>query len=109
MRVNAMTEVYSTAELFGKPALFTNSRIDRDRVPDNLCCYDIRGSDNDPGALNLVEPAVSVNHAGTVITAKPLEFPDSGYTEIGDGLNFLGDEMTVAEFEQSLQMDDMSY
>ena len=49
MAVNAKTEMFDHIELFGKPALFTNFRIDRSTVPENWYCYDFRGSDNDPG------------------------------------------------------------
>ena len=34
MSVNAFTEEYEYIELFGKPGLFTNARIDRDTVPE---------------------------------------------------------------------------
>ena len=50
MSVNAMTEEYEHIELFGKPALFTNARVDTHTVPDGWHVYDLRGSDNDPGS-----------------------------------------------------------
>lgn len=34
MAVNAKTEMFDHIELFGKPALFTNFRIDRSTVPE---------------------------------------------------------------------------
>lgn len=43
MKNDAEKEVFEHIELFGKPALFTNDRIDRDTVPDGLFCYDLRG------------------------------------------------------------------
>ena len=49
MSVNAFTEEYEYIELFGKPGLFTNARIDRDTVPEGWYAYDLRGSDYDPG------------------------------------------------------------
>ena len=51
MAVNARTEEFQHIEVFDKPALFTNGRIARDTVPEGWYCYDIRGSDDDPGAL----------------------------------------------------------
>ena len=51
MAVNARTEEFQHIEVFDKPALFTNGRIARDTVPKGWYCYDIRGSDDDPGAL----------------------------------------------------------
>ena len=47
--VNARTEKFQHIEVFDKPALFTNGRIARDTVPKGWYCYDIRGSDDDPG------------------------------------------------------------
>ena len=40
-------EKYQAVELFGKPALFSNGRIDRDKLPEGLYAYDLRGSDYD--------------------------------------------------------------
>ena len=78
--MNAREVQYEIVELFGKPALFTNDRISRETVPEMLYAYDIRGSDYDPGELKYVEKGVGVNHAGTVITAEPLQIPKCGYT-----------------------------
>ena len=55
MKVNARTEEFQHIEVFDKPALFTNGRIARDTVPKGWYCYDIRGSDDDPGELCYVE------------------------------------------------------
>ena len=53
MALNAKKEMFDHIELFGKPALFTNFRIDRSTVPENWYCYDFRGSDSD---LALMRP-----------------------------------------------------
>jgi hypothetical protein len=75
MSVDARKEDFEHIELFGKPALFSNSRIDRVTVPGNLYCYDLRGSDNDPGRPVTVENKVGVNHAGTVLAIEPVTIP----------------------------------
>ena len=67
MAVNARTEEFQHIEVFDKPALFTNGRIARDTVPKGWYCYDIRGSDGDPGELCYMEENVVVNHAGSVL------------------------------------------
>ena len=56
-------EKYQEIELFGKPALFSNGRIDRDKLPEGLYAYDLRGSDDDPGMPVTLESHVTVNHA----------------------------------------------
>ena len=92
-------EKYQEIELFGKPALFSNGRIDRDKLPEGLYAYDLRGSDDDPGLPVTIQEHVVVNHAATVIAAAPIELPEQGFLYLGeDGLNFTGGEQTVKEF-----------
>lgn len=98
MSVNAREERYEHVELFGKPALFTNSRIDRSTVPRGFYCYDLRGSDNDPGRLATVEKLVAVNHSGTILTPEPVSIPKEGFRRLNGKLNFLGEYMTLPEF-----------
>lgn len=78
MAVNARTEEFQHIEVFDKPALFTNGRIARDTVPEGWYCYDIRGSDDDPGALCYMEENVVVNHAGSVLMPEKLVMPIAG-------------------------------
>ena len=85
-------------ELFGTAALFFDERVGQEAVPEGLFRYDLRGSDDDPGDPAAVEDHVLVNHAGTILMAKPLDIPENGFLELGDGLNFTGGEMTVDEF-----------
>ena len=75
MKVNARMEEFQHIELFDKFALFTNGRIARDTVPKGWYCYDIRGSDDDPGALCYMEENVVVNHAGSVLMPEKLAMP----------------------------------
>ena len=92
-------EKYQEIELFGKPALFSNGRIDRDKLPEGLYAYDLRGSDYDPGLPVTIQEHVVVNHAAAVIAAAPIELPEQGFLYLGeDGLNFTGGEQTVKEF-----------
>lgn len=104
---NPDAPLYQEVELFGQPALFSNDRIAADDLPDGLFCYDLRGSDDDPGALVAVEERVMVNHAGSVITAKPLELPEQGYLPLTDesGLDFNGGEKTAQRFLQDHKKD----
>ncbi|NLU24209.1 MAG: hypothetical protein GXW99_05725 [Clostridiales bacterium] len=98
MRVNARKEEFEHVELFGKPALYTSSRIDRSTVPKGFYCYDLRGSDCDPGKPVRLENWVVANHAGTVVTAKPITIPKSGAKQLSGKLNFLGESLTLAGF-----------
>ena len=96
--MDARKETFDHIELFDAPAMFTNLRIDRSTVPEGLFCYDVRGSDNDPGALNAIEPFVFVNHAGTIIGVEDYMLEKGQAKYIATHINFLGDEITLAEF-----------
>ena len=98
MSVNAREEQYEHVELFGKPALFTDSRIDRSTVPEGFHCYDLRGSDYDPGKPVTLENQVAVNHTGTVLTAELVTIPKEGFRRLRGKLNFLGECLTLPEF-----------
>ncbi|MDR0851740.1 MAG: hypothetical protein LBN36_04545 [Clostridiales Family XIII bacterium] len=98
MSDNILEAEFETVELFGKTALFTNSRIDRDSVPEGYFVYDLRHGDS--GNPVAVEPFVGANHAGTVIMTEPLKFKkaDEQYRRIGRGLNFIGENVSFEEF-----------
>lgn len=108
MSVNAMKEEFDVVELFGRYALFTNARIDRGTVPSGWHCYDIRGSDEDPGELAALEPKVSVNHAGTILSPRPIPFPDGqDYLDIREEIGFAEcRDITLAEFRGIYGTDD---
>lgn len=89
---------YDVVDYCDIPMLFTNERIDQARLPDGLCCYDLRGSDDDPGRPAAIEERVGVNHAGCLITATPIDIPDCGYIPLGDDLNFTGDSATIWDY-----------
>ena len=64
---------YQEIELFDKPGLFSNGRIVRDNLPEGVYCYDLRGSDYDPGEPVCVEERVVVNHAGSAVSYTHLD------------------------------------
>ena len=95
-------EMYQEIEIFDIPGLFSNWRIPDSEVPEGLYRYDLRGSDDDPGFPIRVEERVVVNHAGSILTAKPLEIPEEGFLWLTEeeGLNFTGGEMTAYQFRE---------
>ena len=98
---------YQEVELFEKPALFSNGCISHDDLPEGVYCYDLRGSDDDPGFPICVEERVVVNHAGSVILTAPLEFSEEGrlYFTDENGLNFNGGMLTLSQFLQEQKKD----
>ena len=103
----ANDEKYQEIELFDKPGLFSNGRIARDTLPEGVYCYDLRGSDYDPGDPIYVEDRVGVNHAGSVILAEPLDLSKEGYLRLTEeeGLNFVGGFSTLTQFLQEQRKD----
>ena len=76
-------EKYNSVEVFGKPALFTEDRIDRDTLPDGLHAYDTR-NENGFGDPVSVEDHVDVDFAGTLIVGEPITLPESGVLSLVD-------------------------
>ena len=103
----ANDEQYQEIELFDKPGLFSNGRIVRDNLPEGVYCYDLRGSDYDPGEPVCVEERVVVNHAGSVLLTDPLELAENGRLMLTEeeGLNFVGGFSTLAQFLQQQKKD----
>ena len=103
----ANDEQYQEIELFDKPGLFSNGRIVRDNLPEDVYCYDLRGSDYDPGEQVCVEERVVVNHAGSVLLTEPLELAEDGRLMLTEeeGLNFVGGFSTLAQFLQEQRKD----
>ena len=91
---------YQEVEIFDVPALFSDGRIALDDLPEGLYRYDLRGSDDDPGMPVTVEQNVAVNHAGAIITAKPLDLGEDGCLTLteDEGLNFIGGEISMQRF-----------
>ena len=100
-------EQYQEIELFDKPGLFSNGRIVRDNLPEGVYCYDLRGSDYDPGDPVCVEERVVVNHAGSVLLTEPLELAEDGRLMLTEeeGLNFVGGFSTLTQFLQEQRKD----
>ncbi len=89
---------YQLMEIAGQEAIFSNGRFDRDKLPDFLHCYDIR--DDSYGNPARLEPSVVVNHFGSILTKKPIEFPPEGYIDLiaDDDWTFGEEQLTVADF-----------
>ena len=98
---------YQEVEIFDVPALFSNGRVSLADLPEGLYRYDLRGSDDDPGMSVTIEQNVAVNHAGAIITAKPLDLGEEGrlYLTEEEGLNFVGGEISMQRFFNEQQKD----
>lgn len=98
---------YQEVEIFDIPALFSNGRVTPADIPEGMYCYDLRGSDDDPGMPVMVENHVVVNHAGSIITVKPLDLGEDGRLALteDEGLNFVGGEISAYRFFNEQRKD----
>lgn len=98
---------YQEVEIFDVPALFSNGRIALADLPEGLYRYDLRGSDDNPGMPVTVEQSVAVNHAGAIVTAKPLDLGEDGCLTLteDEGLNFVGGEISMQRFFNEQRKD----
>ena len=72
---------YPLAEFLGRQVLFSEDRITDHDIPEGLTCYHFRSADGDDHPC-AVEPVVSVNFAGSIITDEPINFGAEGYLAI---------------------------
>ena len=95
---NIGDERMEAVEFMGRRALFSDTRLQEDEIPEGLYRYELR--DCGDGEFCSVEEKVIVNHAGTLLMKEPLDLGERGYIELDDesGLDFLGYEQTMQEF-----------
>lgn len=96
---NTASEGYELCELDGKPVAFTNMRLDRQTVPDELCCYDIRDSDNLDGSCAEVKAHVMVNHWGTILCKSPFPLDEYGSYYPQEDMDYKGISISLQDFQ----------
>lgn len=89
MTINVWSDSMQHIELLGKPALFSDSRVNRSTVPDGWYVYDLRGSDYDPDLISTLEARVIVNYPKKIKRSVPHEHtenrphPQTGHYDSG--------------------------
>lgn len=107
MLLDANEETFELVEIDGKETLFTNSRLDRTTVPEGLFCYDIRESEGFSSEPVTLEPYVTVNHWGTVLSKEEFTLNDEGFYPI-DNFNYMGEALSIEEFTSPQNDIDMN-
>lgn len=81
-RYDAMKEYYEPVELFGKPVIFNDMRLDSKTIPKGLYLYELRHDDE--GGFDPVQIAkgILVNHYGSIISNEPIKLPERGIRDI---------------------------
>jgi len=98
---NAMEEDFEEIEVLGKPALFTDIRIDRNTVPKGLHLYEVRHDDDGYGDPVQIAKGIMVNHWGTILTRDPIKLSSDGYLDIDPSKDWNhtdGDCCSIKEF-----------
>lgn len=70
-RRDAFQVEFSTAEVLGFPALFTQCRLDTDTLPKGLYSYEIRGNDSFLSAVEIA-PNIVLDFVGTIVVCESL-------------------------------------
>ena len=68
MRCDIYKDQFQSAELFGKPVLYTRKQIQRETVPDGWHCYDLSGTDRNPDRPSTLEDKSVWDRIGTVLS-----------------------------------------
>ena len=106
---NAKEITYDVILFDGKPALFSDVRIEKESVPDGWFRYDIRHDDS--GEPVTLEANVRVNHFGSLLVDHEITIPNAGYLEITDDMmDWLdGSQTTLRDYDkQAFESRDMS-
>lgn len=100
--LDATKETFEAVEILGIPALFTALRVNRATVPKGMYLYEMQTDEGDWSQPCLLGRRIMVEHFGTVLTASPIDLPDTGYLDLKPGDLAMGtraERLTVAGFE----------
>lgn len=93
---------YDSIHIFGIPALFIDSRLDRNQLPKGVYCYEVQHDDEHKGIITMIGNHIMVNHRGTVLTTKqiPLNY---GYRDVDEhkDIQYHDKTMKLDEFIKS--------
>lgn len=73
MRCNIYKGQFQSAELFGKPVLYTEKQIQREDIPEGWYCYDLTGTDREPDKPAALEDRMPWNRIGSVLSPVSLK------------------------------------
>ena len=98
MRCNIYEEQLRSAELFGKPVLYTEKQIQRESVPEGWHCYDLSGSGRDPDKPSALEDKTAWNRIATVLSPVPLKRETTLTRQIKNSFSLYEELLDLAGF-----------
>lgn len=101
-RFDAMSEVFEEILVCGKPVLFSDARIARETVPDELYFYEVRYDDDNIGNPVEIASRIWVNYLGCILSFEPMALNEKGFLEIDPDTDWnysgAGDSRSVKEY-----------
>ena len=98
MRCNIYRDQFQSAELFGKPVLYTEKQIQREAVPEGWHCYDLSGSDRNPNKPVTLENKSVWDRIGSVLSPVPLKRETTVTRQIRDSFHLHEELLDLAGF-----------
>ena len=108
MRCNIYEDQFQSAELFGKPVLYTEKQIQREAVPEGWHCYDLSGTDRNPDKPATLEDKAVWGRIGTVLSPAPLKRETTLTRRIKDSFHLHGELLDLAGFCEKHQLEQPS-
>lgn len=105
MRCNIYEDQFHSADLFGKPVLYTEKRAPREAVPESWHCYDLSGSDRNPNKPVILEDRSVWNRIGSVLSPVPLKRETTLTRQIRDDFHLHGELLNLAGFCEKNHLD----
>ena len=111
-------EKYDLIEIFGVPGIFSNERLTKEDIPEDLFLYQLRDCDGECGPFGEIAEYISANHSGSIVTKEPLDLGEYGSILFNENNapRFAGDEITIGQLlrgdfrmDMSDEQDDMRF
>ncbi len=105
MRCNIYEEQLQSAELFGKPVLYTEKQVEREAVPEGWYCYDLCGTDLDPDKPTTLEDKMLWGRIGSVLSPVPLKRETTVTRQIKGSFHLNEELLDLAGFCEKNHLD----
>lgn len=105
MAVDVLDEELEEVTLSGRTGYYTELRVDRETVPEGICCYELRHGD-DRGLPAAVGKDAGADYFGAVFFTEPLDLGDGGYLPVGqDDFEYTGRIMNLSQVLEEKEPD----
>ena len=105
MRCNIYEDQFQSAELFGKPVLYTEKQVQREAVPEGWHCYDLSGTDRNPDKPATLADKTVWGRTGTVLSPVPLKRETTRARQFKDSFSLHEELLDLAGFCEENHLD----